>query len=121
MSVCKNCHSQLVQVDSAMARVSYVCPDANCPSHGGRRLKCPNPKCKGRPLMQESLGKDHFIFKCASCPFGFDNLGILAPRCPICNKTAKVFETVRGFVISCPTGDKQPIRVEWQAGPMIPD
>lgn len=122
MALCKICHESLADIGGGGLRLSYVCPSANCPSNGGRRLKCPNPKCKGRALTQESIAKGHLLFYCTSCTFGFDNLGqVAAPKCPICSRRANVFQTITGFLISCPSGDKQPITVEWQRAATMPD
>lgn len=101
-------------VDARIARTSYVSPDTNDASSKRRKLNCPNPKCGNNPLVHEALGEGHNLYQCNLCAFGFDNLGQIAPKCPLCNQKAKVFQTVTGYLISCPTGDKQPIRVEWQ-------
>lgn len=114
MAHCVTCKAPLVNTAGVGFQLTYVCADPNCPSDGRRRLKCPNPKCKGRLLDVSTLGPGHVLYQCHSCTFGFDNQGHLAPKCPLCHKKANVVQVPTGFLVTCPTRDKQPIRVEWQ-------
>jgi len=60
------------------------------------------------------MPKDKVARKSVAIVFKAKGLTTYVASAPICDRRAQVRRTSSGFLISCPTGDKQPIKVDWQ-------
>jgi len=106
MPLCSSCHAPMINVGGIGFPPHYVCNNTRCPSNKARRLKCPNPACKGQELDEAPIGIGHQMYTCSKCGFAFDNLGQVAPPvCKLCEQLGEVYEKQGGgFLIACPNG-----------------